>query len=106
MAEVAAEFSVGEATVNRWVSRLRSTGSLAPLPATGGQASKIEGEHLDTVHVLVLEKPDILEREIKQALEDIHQLEVSRSAVNRALRRLDLARKKKRSLPPNAKAPE
>ena len=78
--EIAEQFSVGEATVNRWVSLLRRTGSVAPKPAAGGQPSKLEGERLDAVHILVLEKPDIIEREIAQALERIHSVQVSRSA--------------------------
>jgi transposase len=104
--QAAERFSVGEATVNRWVSLLRRTGSLAPMPASGGQPSKIEGDTLDAVHVLVLEKPDIIEREIASALDAIHKVQVSRSAVNRALHRLDLSRKKRRSSPPNETALE
>lgn len=103
-AEVAKQFSVGEATVNRWVSLLRRTGSLAPMPATGGQPSKLDGEALDAVHILVLEKPDIIEREIAHALATIHDLDVSRSAVSRALKRLDLSRKKRLSSQPSATA--
>jgi transposase len=102
--EIAEHFSVGEASVNRWVSLFRRTGSVAPKPAAGGQPSKLEGERLDAVHILVLEKPDIIEREITQALDRIHRIQVSRSAVSRALRRLDLSRKKRPSPQPNARA--
>jgi transposase len=101
--EIAQQFSVGEASVNRWVRLFRRTGSVAPKPAAGGQPSKLDGEHLEAVHILVLEKPDIIEREIKHALDVIHQIQVSRSAVNRALHRLDLSRKKRLLSLPNAR---
>lgn len=104
--DVAKQFSIGEASVNRWVNLFRHTGSVAPLAASGGQPSKLEGEDLEAVRILVLEKPDIIEREITGRLEKDHGIQVSRSTVNRALRRLKLSRKKRRSRPPNARASE
>jgi putative transposase len=101
--EIAEQFSVGESSVNRWLALHRSTGSVAPKPAAGGQPSKLEGDTLDAVHILVLEKPDIIEREITSALDAIHKVRVSRSTVNRALHRLNLSRKKRPSSPPSGK---
>jgi transposase len=103
---VAEKFSIGVASVDRWVSQYRRTGSVTPKPATGGQPSKLEGEGLDAVHILVLEKPDIIEHEIARALAEIHSIHVSRSSVNRSLKRLGITRKKRPSPPPNAKASE
>ena len=98
-AEIGARFCVGEATVNRWVHQHRRTGSVEPKVARGGKAPQLEGEKLDAVHILVLEKPDRTEHEIAQALATIHSLYVSRSTVSRALARLGLTRKKSHSQP-------
>src|SRR6516165_327073 len=86
-AEVAEMFSVGEATLYRWVIQYRRTGSVEPKRARGGKTPQLDGEKLDAVHILVLEKPDRTEHEIAQALAAIHSLHVSRSTVSRALAR-------------------
>jgi transposase len=101
--EVGEQFSVGDSTVVRWVKLFRETGSVAAKPARGGQPSKLEDGGLEAVQILVLEKPDIIEREITGALARLHRIQVSRSSVNRALHRLGLSRKKRASRRPSGK---
>jgi transposase len=102
--DVARQFSVGEASVNRWVNQFRRTGRVVPRPARGGKRRELEGEKLDAVQVLVLEQADRTEQEIAQALAAIHAIHVSRSTVSRALARLGLSRKKSPSPPANGTA--
>jgi transposase len=48
-ATIAARFSVGEASVKRWVWRYRSHGSVDPRPHGGGNRSRITAEELDAI---------------------------------------------------------
>jgi transposase len=45
--EIAGRFSLGEATVKRWVWLMRETGSVVPSPKGGGQLSTIGQGELD-----------------------------------------------------------
>jgi putative transposase len=95
-AEVASRFDVGEATVDRWVSRFRRAGSVEPDPMGGDRHSKFGESDEATLRELVEEDPDITRDELVRALAD-RGLEVSTSAVQRALERNALTRKKRRS---------
>jgi len=46
---IGARFSVGEASVKRWVHRKRRTGALIPERKGGGTPSTIEGRELDEI---------------------------------------------------------
>ena len=46
---IAALFSVGEATVKRWVWRYRERGNVAPTPKGGGQRSTIAAEEIESI---------------------------------------------------------
>jgi transposase len=46
-ADISAQFSIGEATVKRWVWRFRQTGSLVPTPKGGGTPSTIMAEEIE-----------------------------------------------------------
>ena len=46
---VAARFSVGEASVKRWVWRYRSDGTVEPRPGAGGNRSGITSAELDAI---------------------------------------------------------
>ncbi len=48
-ATIAARFSVGEASVKRWVWRYRSQGTVDPLPKGGGRRSQITEVELDAI---------------------------------------------------------
>ena len=46
---IAAMFSLGEATVKRWVWRHREQGSVAPTPKGGGTPSKISAAEIEAI---------------------------------------------------------
>ena len=56
-ADVAEQFSVGEATVNRWLRLERETGDLAPR-SRPGRRHKMDEAGLAVLHQLVLKRPD------------------------------------------------
>jgi transposase len=95
--EIAIRFTVGSATVNRWVSRHRRTGSVEPDPMGGRRHCKID-ESVDARLVDMVEADvDATRLELVRRLRDELNLEVSPSTVQRALQRLNLTRKKRRS---------
>lgn len=95
--DVAERFSVGEASVNRFVHQLRKTGSLAPRPHAGGNPSKLQEAELATLRELVTEKSDRTRAELLVALAERCKVLVSAATVGRALTALGLTRKKSRS---------
>lgn len=102
--EIAERFSVGEATVNRYVNQFRRTGSVAPQPARGGPESVLRGEALDKVRILVVQKVDRTLPELARLLMQQAGISVSRQTMGRAVRRLNLSRKKSRLPQPNGTA--
>src|SRR5437016_1943273 len=95
--EVAERFSVGEASVNRFVNQFRRTGELAPRPHGGGPTSKLQEPELATLRVLVAEKSDRTRVELIAALAEKRGVRVSPATMGRALTALGLTRKKSRS---------
>ena len=101
-AEVADRFGVGEATVDRWVARVRRTGSVDPDAMGGDRRCKFDEESEALVVALVEEQPDVTRDELVVLLRDRAGLDVSPAGVQRALERLGLTRKKRRSMLRNA----
>ena len=58
MGEVAKQFGVGLASVNRWVNLFRKTGSVEPLPHAGGPVAKVDELGLNLLCILLSEQPD------------------------------------------------
>lgn len=100
-AEIAERFDVGVATVDRWVSRKRRSGSVAPDPMGGDRHSKFSPEAEARLAQMVSEQPDITRDELVKCVRDELDLVVSPAAVQRALVRLGLTRKKRLSTPPS-----
>ena len=97
-ADIAIRFDIGVASVDRWISRFRSTESVSPDPMGGDRHSKFDADSERTLVRLVREQPDITRVELVDALRESIGLVVSESAVQRALERLELTRKKRPSM--------
>lgn len=97
-AEIAARFHVGEASIRRCVARKRRSGSLVPkVPDRSGVARLIDADGERHLRALVEEQADASEEELTARLVEVTGVVLSRSTVNRALRRMGLTRKKRRS---------
>ena len=85
-ADVADQFGVGVATLERWVRRGRETGSVAPLPKGGGWRSPVD---LPVLHALVGARPDTTTGELTRAYNRRvgRAARVHRSSILRALQR-------------------
>ena len=100
--EIAERFGIGEATVDRWVSRDRRTGSVEPSAMGGDRHSKFTAEHDARLAAMVAEAPDATRAELAERVRQELGLVVSASgAVQRALVRLGVTRKKRRSTLPS-----
>ena len=102
VADLAARFSVGTATVKRLTRRFRETGSVEPRPHGGGQRPKIPAGKLPQVQRLLEANPDWSVDELAAAYNRQEGTSVSRSTMVRAIARLGFTRKKSPSLPRNA----
>ena len=99
--EVASRFSIGRATLVRWVQRWRELGSVAKLPRGGGVIATIHGERLQFLRDVVEQDNDATLRELSVVLQSHFSVRVGTSQVSRALKLLRLTKKKKASLPLN-----
>lgn len=94
---IADMLGIGRATVNRILRRKRETGSVAPLPRGGGNWSPLRGEAAIQLRALVASQADLTAAELATELRRQFGIKTSRSAVQRALARMDYTRKKSRS---------
>ena len=101
-AEVAERFSVGVASLDRWVSRFRATGSVAPLPRGGGAQPKVDEAGMNTLCELVERDSDATRVELARAYQAITGVSLSVATVGRRLWQLGYTRKKSRFTRPNA----
>lgn len=91
-AELAKRFRMSERTIQRLLQRRRETGSVAPKPHGGGQIAKVRGVTEDRLMRAVAETPDASLDELR----DRCRVNGSRMCIFRALKRLNITRKKSR----------
>jgi transposase len=103
--EIALRFGVGEATVDRWVSRKRRTGSVEPSPMGGDRNGKFDDAADACLLSAIDEAPDATRAELVSMLRGDRGLVVSPAAVQRAMERLNVTRKKRPSTRRNATHP-
>ena len=96
-AEIAARFSVSESWIRRLLQRRRETGSIAPKPRGGGRPPAFSDAAAERLRGAVAADPDATLEELAVA----SGVACGTSAVDRALRRLGITRKKSRGGPPS-----
>lgn len=103
--EVAERFRVGPASLKRWVARWRATGSVEPKKAVGGRPPKIDAACDAVLRELVAEQPDAYCWELAERLHERTGVQVDEDTIGRALTRLGVTRKKRRSRLRNSSGP-
>lgn len=98
-------FHLAKNTIEKWLRRLCETSSVAPLPHRGGVPATIRDERLDTLCWLVGERDDATIDELRKALQRECRIRSSRVAVDRALRKVNFTRKRRRSTRTSGTAP-
>ena len=101
-ATVAAQFSVGVASVDRWVSQFRQSGSVERKPHGGGAPSKIDEAGLNTLCELVEKNHDATRLELARAYAEATGVTVSVATIGRRVWQLGYTRKKSPSTRPSA----
>lgn len=99
--QVADRFQVSLGSVKKLLSQRRRTGQIAPLGRRGGRPPKIRATHLRRLRALVRKQPDLTLEELRTAT----GLRCSLVAIHRALVKLGLTYKKRRSAPASRTAP-
>jgi transposase len=91
--EIARLFGVSTAWIRRLLQRRRESGRIAAKPRGGQKPPKFQGKNLDRLKALVAAQPDATLEELRNR----SGMAASIMAVQRALARLGLRRKKSRS---------
>jgi transposase len=91
-------FGVSRGFVEQLWDRYRSTGEFAPKPHGGGPRARIDGHAEGRLRQWVEEQPDATLEELCTRLQAATRIKVSPSRLCRVLQRLDLPRKKSRSM--------
>jgi transposase len=91
LGQIARRFLVSVSFITRLLQLHRSTGSLEPRPHGGGNPAVLGPEDLEQLRELVQKQPDATLEELRQRL----GVSCSLMTISRALRKLELPRKKK-----------
>ena len=97
IAEIAAQFSVGETFLKKMLRQKRQTASLMRLPHRAGAKKVLKATHRQWLAKQIKEKPDATLVELQTNLLENRRVSVSPATISRELRQLRLPRKKSRS---------
>lgn len=97
--QLAKRFGVAKSFIQKLLKQYRETDSVAPKTRTQQTPPKLTAAHLAELRQLVEEQNDATLEELRAQLAAKIDLVVSRSTIDRALRKLDLTLKKRRSMP-------
>lgn len=104
--KLAKRFGVALSFVQKLLKQYRETDSVAPKIRTQQTPSKLTEEHLSVLRRLVEAQNDATLEELREQLAAKIDVLVSRSTIDRALKKLDLTLKKRRSMPMRKKVSE
>jgi transposase len=94
ISDVAQQFSVSPAFVNKLLRQWRQTGDLSPLPHGGGKPPSLSRRQLGLLKRQVRQQDDASLAELQQMLSEQEQVNVHLSTISRTLAKLGLPRKK------------
>lgn len=92
--EVSSTFGIHLSTFKRWISRNRSGEGLAPIKGDKGRPGKIDDIGLQVIEQIVEANPTITLAELSECFHKQQGVEAGRSILSRALKKLNLRRKK------------
>ena len=94
IAELAARFGVGPTFVKKMLRQHRESGDLAPHPHGGGRRASLSPKQRHLLRRKVEREQDISLSELRSYLRETALVEAHVSTISRALKALDLPRKK------------
>ena len=92
--QLAKRFRVSLSFVQTLLKRYKDTGTVEPLPHSGGRQLKLNSENLALLAELVKEDNDATLDELGEKLSEKTQVRVSRATLGKLLQKLQLTRKK------------
>jgi len=101
IAEIAAQFSVGQTFIKKMLRQKRESGSLERLPRRAGAKKLLSLAHRSFLAQHIKEQPDATLAELQERLQERKKISVSPSTLSRELQLLRLPRKKSRWSPVN-----
>ena len=101
IAEIAAQFSVGQTFLKKMLRQKRESGSLERLPRRAGAKRLLSLAHRSFLAQQIEEQPDATLAELQERLQERKKISVSPSTLSRELQLLRLPRKKSRWSPVN-----
>jgi transposase len=99
--KTAKRFRVSDYFVYRLKQQYREAGTLAPKPHEGGHGPLVDEAGGEFIRAVLAEAPELTLNELCARYEVKFARKVSKSSMDRTLRRLDLTRKKRSSTTPN-----
>lgn len=105
LAAAADLYSVGTATVKRWLARFRTSGDVQPSAMGGVRVVRIGLDEKQQLLDLVEAMSDATVEELAEAYAARYETALSRSSMSRALQRFGITRKKKASARPRRNRP-
>jgi transposase len=94
--EIASLFSIGVASVSRFLRRFREHGDVTPSPHGGGNQPLIKTKDHKKLEAMVLKNTSATADELVTLWYEKYNIRLSRSSMQRALKRIDMTVKKKR----------
>lgn len=95
--QIAERFGVSDRWIRKLLQQRRETGSIAPLPQNPGRKPALNDRQMKRLGRLIQKRPDATLRELRALL----AVKISISALDRAIRALDVTLKKNRSWRPS-----
>src|SRR5919204_4731128 len=103
MRKTAKRFQVSDYFVYRLKQRYREAGTLAPKPQGGGHGPLVDEAGGEFIRAVLAEAPELTLNELCERYEGRFACKVSKSSMDRALRRLGFSLKKKNTTTPKKK---
>jgi len=91
--QIAERFGVSDRWIRKLLQQRRETDSLAPLPRNPGRKRALNDRQMERLGRLIHKRPDATLKELRKSL----GMKISISALDRAIRALDVTFKKNRS---------
>lgn len=92
--EISTSFGISISTIKRWLSLDRNVGNLEPRIGNKGRPNKISAEGIETIKSLVEKNNAITLFDLSRLYYKAHKVKVGRSILSRALKKLNMRRKK------------
>ncbi len=101
---IAKRFDIGSSSLDRWLRRMRDTGSVERAPRSGGNPRRVTAEGEALLRRWLADDPSLAQHVLAARLAEAGQPPVTQQTAGQALARMGLTYKKSRSGPSSVSA--